>query len=180
MIELDVPGLIHSTGCKHGRESYSQHFISEESLAILSLINSQVLVDFPKLKIIVAHGGSSIPYQIGRWQADHVMKGGGTVDQFNRRLGQLYFDTCIHAKKSLELLLSIAGADHVLFGTENPGSGSAANPATGKSYDDIKPLIDAIDFLSEADRANIFEENARRLFTRLAIPRAQQTAQLAS
>ena len=61
MIELDIPGLIHSSGCKHGRESYSQHFISEESLAVLSLINSQVLEDFPKLKIIVAHGGGFHP-----------------------------------------------------------------------------------------------------------------------
>jgi predicted TIM-barrel fold metal-dependent hydrolase len=174
MTELDVPGLIHSSGCKHGRETYSQHFISEESLAVLSLINSQVLVDFPKLKIIVGHGGGSIPYQLGRWQADHVMKGGGTVEQFNRRLRQLYFDTCIHSKKSIELLLSVASADNVLFGTENPGSGSAANPETGKSFDDIKPLIDSIDSLSEADCAKIFEENARRLFPRLAIPRAQE------
>jgi len=95
--------------------------------------------------------------------------------QFNRRLRQLCFDTCIHSRKSLELLLAVAGSDNVLFGTENPGSGSAANPETGKSFDDIKPLIDAIDSLSEGDRAGIFEENARRLFSRVAIPRAQET-----
>src|SRR5437773_853975 len=29
MVELDIPGLIHSTGCKHGRETYTQHFITE-------------------------------------------------------------------------------------------------------------------------------------------------------
>jgi predicted TIM-barrel fold metal-dependent hydrolase len=176
MVELDIPGLIHSTGCKNGRETYSQHFISEESMAVLSLINSRVLEDFPKLKIVVAHGGGSIPYQIGRWQADYVMKAGGTVEEFNLRLKQLYYDTCLHAQKSLEMLIGIVGSDRVLFGTENPGSGSAANPATGKSYDDIRPLIEAIDFLSGEDRQNIFEENARRLFTRLKIPRVQETA----
>ena len=47
MVQLDLPGLIHSTGCKHGRENYSQHFITEESLAILSIVNSNVLQDFP-------------------------------------------------------------------------------------------------------------------------------------
>ena len=167
MIELDIPGLIHASGCKHGRESYSQHFITEESLAVLSLVNSRVLEDFPKLRIIVAHGGGSIPYQIGRWQADHVMKGGGTVEQFNRRLRLLYYDTCLHARKSIEMLIGIAGSERVLFGTENPGSGSAANPETGKSFDDIKPLIDSIDFLSDQDRRNIFEANARRLFPRM-------------
>lgn len=174
MVALDVPGLIHSSGCKHGRENYSQHFITEESLAVLSLVNSRVYDDFPKLKIIVAHGGGSVPYQVGRWQADYVMKHGGTVEEFNRRLRLLYYDTCLHAKKSLELLIDLVGSANVLFGTENPGSGSAANPATGRSYDDIKPLIDAIDFLSEQDRRNIFEENARRLFPRARIPAAQE------
>src|ERR1700744_2369638 len=169
MIELDIPGLIHASGCKHGRESYSQHFISEESLAVLSLVNSQVLEDFPRLRIIVAHGGGSIPYQVGRWQADHVMKGGGTVEQFNRRLRMLYYDTCLHARKSIEMLVGIVGSENVLFGTENPGSGSAANPETGKSFDDIKPFIDSIDFLSDQDRRNIFVDNARRLFPRMNV-----------
>ncbi|HEV8413243.1 MAG TPA: amidohydrolase family protein [Bryobacteraceae bacterium] len=180
MVQLDLPGLIHSTGCKHGRENYSQHFISEESLAILSIVNSRVLLDFPKLKIIVSHGGGSVPYQIGRWQADYVLKGGGTVDEFNRRLSMLYFDTCLHARKSLELLLGITGSEHVMFGTENPGSGSAPNPETGKPFDDIKPLIDAIQTLTDQDRRNIFEDNARRLFSRLKIPRAQDAAQTVS
>ena len=52
------------------------------------------------------------------------------------------------------------------------GSGSAANPETGKSFDDIKPLLDSIGFLSAKDKANIFEENARQLFPRLQIERA--------
>ena len=71
-------------------------------------------------KIIVAHGGGSIPYQIGRWQADHVMKGGGTVEQFNRRLRQLYFDTCLHARKSLEMLVDIAGSGVRVVGLPDP------------------------------------------------------------
>lgn len=175
IVQLDVPGLIHSSGCKHGRESYSQHFITEESLAVLSLINSRVFDDFPKLKIIVAHGGGSVPYQVGRWQADYVMKQGGAVEEFNRRMRLLYFDTCLHARKSIEMLLSLVGSTNVLFGTENPGSGSAANPATGKSFDDIKPLIDSIESLTDQDRRNIFEENARRLFSRARIPVAQET-----
>lgn len=176
MCALDLPGLIHSTGCKNGRETYSQHFISEESLAVLSLINSRVFDDFPRLKIIVSHGGGSIPYQIGRWQADYVLKAGKTVEEFNERLSKLYFDTCLHAKRSIEMLVSVAGSRNVLFGTENPGSGSALNPETGKPFDDIKPVIDSITWLTEEDRRNIFEENARRLFTRLRVPRADAAA----
>jgi 4-oxalmesaconate hydratase len=88
----------------------------------------------------------------------------------------LYYDTCLHSKKSLEMLIGMVGSERVLFGTENPGSGSAANPETGKSFDDIKPLLDGIEFLTDADRENIFEENARRLFPRLQIVKASAEA----
>ena len=59
MVKLDVPALIHSAACKDPRESYSAHFITVESQVILNLIKpeSNVFKDFPKLKIIVAHGG---------------------------------------------------------------------------------------------------------------------------
>lgn len=176
MVELEIPGLIHSTSCKHGRESYTQHFITEESLAILSLINSHVFEDFPNLKIIVAHGGGSIPYQVGRWRADFVLFHGGKVSEFDRRLRQIYFDTCLHAKTSLELLIRLVGSENVLFGTENPGSGSAMNPETGRTFDDIRPVIESIEWLSQKDRQNIFEENARRLYPRLKVPRGAESA----
>jgi 4-oxalmesaconate hydratase len=145
-------------------------------MAVLSLINSRVFGDFPTLKIIVAHGGGSIPYQIGRWRADWILFHGGTAQDFDTRLKKLYFDTCLHAKKSLELLIGLVGSQNVLFGTENPGSGSAMNPDTGRTFDDIRPVIEGIDFVTEEDRRNIFEENARRLFTRLKIPRGAETA----
>jgi len=55
MVELDIPGHIHSTGCKSERLSYSLHFINEESISVVSLLNSTVFTDFPKLKIVVSH-----------------------------------------------------------------------------------------------------------------------------
>ena len=170
LVELDVPALIHSTGCK-GRESYSHHFISEESLAVVSLCNSRVFVDFPQLKIIVAHGGGSVPYQVGRWRAERGLPGWsspqGVVESFDDSLGRLSFDTCLHERRSLELLLGLVGSRRILFGTENPGAGSAVDPRTGRTYDDIKPTIEEIPGLTAEDRHNIFEGNARRLYTRL-------------
>jgi 4-oxalmesaconate hydratase len=38
------------------------------------------------------------------------------------------------------------------------------NPETGRTLDDIKPWIDEIEWLSDADRHAIYEGNARRLF----------------
>ncbi len=68
VIELDVPVHIHSAGCC-GRETYDEHFATEESLAITSVIHSDVFEDFPRLKLMISHGGGSIPYQIGRWRS---------------------------------------------------------------------------------------------------------------
>ena len=171
LCELDVPAHIHSQGNQHGRGTYSSHFIDEESLAILSLLNSRVFLDFPKLKIIVAHGGGSVPYQVGRWRAERlhpvIAKNLPIQETFDEGLKRLYYDTVLHSKDSLAMLIKLVGSDRVVFGTENPGSGTALNPETGKAFDDIKALIDDIDFLTEEDRANIYENNSKRLFTRL-------------
>ena len=171
---LDVPALLHSTGCKHGRESYAQHFISEESLAIVQICNSQVFTHFPNLKIIVAHGGGSVPYQIGRWRAErtHPMmsRPDAPDEDFLDSMKRLYFDTCLHNRDSLKLLIDLVGSDRILFGTENPGSGSCVDPLTGHYYDDIKWLIEGIPSVSDGDRKAIFEDNARRIFPRMHIP----------
>ncbi|GIH17791.1 amidohydrolase family protein [Rugosimonospora africana] len=172
MVELDVPALIHSSGCNSGRESYSEHFITEESIAVLTLLRGEVFTKFPGLRIIVSHGGGSVPYQIGRWQAEVLapnLGGDPNNTRFEVQLRQLYFDTVLHNPLSLELLFKTVGADRCLFGTEKPGSGSAINPDTGASFDDLKPVIEAMDFLSQSDRDLIFEGNARSVFPRLKI-----------
>lgn len=168
MVELDVPALIHSAGCSNGRETYSEHFISEESIAILSLLNSEVFARFPTLKLIVAHGGGSIPYQIGRWRAARLhpvlRQGQGSAESFDEAIRRLWFDTVLHNPASLELLLKTVGPDRCLFGTEKPGSGSVADPESGRDLDDLKPVIESFDFLSQEDRGKVFEGNARVLF----------------
>jgi len=60
----------------------------------------------------------------------------------------------------------MVGPDRCLFGTENPGTGTWVYPKTGRLLDDVKPLIDEIGWLTEQDKKNIFEDNARRVFTR--------------
>ena len=124
--ELDVPVLIHSAGCRPpARESYSLHFIQEETLAVAALLSSSVLDDFPALKIIVSHGGGAIPYQRGRFQPG-ALRAGTT---FEEQLRKLYYDTCLYTRDSIELLLRAVGTDRCLFGTEKPGTGSSVDPA---------------------------------------------------
>jgi 4-oxalmesaconate hydratase len=163
LCELDIPALVHSAGSCSPRESYTLKFINEESIAIISLMQSKVFEKFPKLKLIVPHGGGAIPYHMGRFRAWSVRKGGEFFDDQIRRL---HFDTTTYDKNALELLFKTVGADRVLFATENPGTGSAPDPKTGRAYDDLKPVIEEIAFLSDEDRKNIFECNCTRLYSR--------------
>ncbi|HEX4534876.1 MAG TPA: amidohydrolase family protein [Rhizomicrobium sp.] len=164
LVELDVPALIHSASSCCPRESYTLKFINEESVAIISLLESSVFTDFPNLKIVVAHGGGAIPYQMGRFRAWTLRRKEGVT--FDEKLRRLYFDTCNYSKESLELLFRTVGVDNCLFGTESPGTGSVHNPETGKDFDDLKPVIESIEWLSAEDRKKIFEGNARRIYSR--------------
>jgi 4-oxalmesaconate hydratase len=160
---LDIPALVHSAGSCQPRESYTLKFINEESIAIVSLMQSTVFEKFPTLKLIVPHGGGAIPYHMGRFRAWSVRKGGAFFDD---QLKRLHFDTTTYDQDALELLFKVVGPDRVLFATENPGTGSAIDPRTGRAYDDLKPVIEAIPFLTEQDRRNVFECNCTKLYSR--------------
>lgn len=169
LVELGVPALVHSASCRNGRESYSAHFVTEESIAVLSVLKSRVLLDFPTLQLVISHGGGSVPYQIGRWKAARAHPRLGAADVFTDEpfedtLRRLWFDTVLHEPLSLELLLRTVGPERCLFGTEKPGSGSSVDPRTGRYFDDLKPVIEEIGWLSEQDRHKIFESNARALY----------------
>jgi len=164
LCELDVPALIHSASCCQPREPYTLKFINEESIAIISLLDSRVFEDFPTLKLVVAHGGGAIPYQMGRFRAMNVRR--KRAETFDQKLRRLYFDTCNYSEEALELLFRIAGVDNCMFGTEKPGTGSAFNKEWGHDFDDLKPLIERMTSLTDEDRRKIFELNCRKVYSR--------------
>ena len=60
----------------------------------------------------------------------------------------------------------MVGTERVLFGTEKPGTGSARDPLTGRDYDDMKPVVEGIEWLTAAQKNDIFECNCKRVYTR--------------
>lgn len=157
---LDLPMHIHATGSHSERTPYTLHFINEETIAVYGLVMSDVFKDFPTLKVVVSHGGGSIPYQIDRFQSSAGRRGIDFLDGMRH----LYYDTVLYSEESLRLLIKTVGADRCLFGSECPGVGSTVDPATGRTRDDIRPLIDGFDWLGAADKQAIFEGNARHVF----------------
>jgi 4-oxalmesaconate hydratase len=189
----DVPVLVHSAGCC-GRETYDEHFATEESLAITKLSHTDIFERHPRLKIIISHGGGAIPYQIGRWRSHWLMSQGADKPHiaeyfkaveaaakagkklpkrpddlvtFDDMLRKFYFDTDVHDPASMQLLFEKVGVDRCLFGTERPGSGGGLNLETGRPMDDLKYTIDNIASLSSADRRALYQDNALKVFTRI-------------
>ena len=75
-------------------------------------------------------------------------------------------DTRAREIESLKLLIRILGTDPCLFWTERPGAGSKTDPRTGKWYDDVRPNIESIPWLTAEQRERIFHQNAKQVFTR--------------
>jgi predicted TIM-barrel fold metal-dependent hydrolase len=161
LCELDIVGHIHSAGCRSERLTYSLHFINEESIAVVSLLTSSVFKDFPKLKIVVSHGGGAIPYQYARFEATAIRRG---MERFSDRMRNLYYDTVLYSEDSLRLLFKTVGADRCMFGTERPGVGTVKDPKTGKWLDETRHIIEGIEFLTSADKKMIFEDTAKKVF----------------
>jgi OH-DDVA meta-cleavage compound hydrolase len=160
LCELDVPAHIHATGSHSERSPYTLHFINEETIAVFGLVNSNVFKDFPDLKVLISHGGGAVPYQIGRFQSGAARAG----HDFLEGMRKLYFDTVLYSEEALRLLFKTVGVDRCLFGAECPGVGSTVDPHTGRTRDDVAPMIKSFDWLSDADKHAIFEGNARRVF----------------
>ena len=82
-------------------------------------------------------------------------------------LDNVFFDTCVYHQPGVELLTRVIPVDNVLFGSEMIGAVRGRDPDTGQYFDDTKRYADAIAFLTDADRAKIYEGNARRVYPRL-------------
>ncbi|WP_428149789.1 amidohydrolase family protein [Brevundimonas sp.] len=163
LCEMDIPAHIHPTGSRADRSPYSLHFINEETIAVFNLVNSDVLTDFPDLKIVVSHGGGAVPYQLGRFEAGSI--NAGSPKRFSAGMRKLYYDTVLYTEGALRLLIETVGVDQCLFGSECPGVGSKhLHDGDDHTMDHIAPTIAKFDFLSDADKKKIFEDNARKVF----------------
>jgi 4-oxalmesaconate hydratase len=72
----------------------------------------------------------------------------------------------IYDQDAMELLVRRMGSDRVLFATEMFGTAKAIDPRTGKGFDDTVEMVESIPSLTAEDRRNVFETNARRLYSR--------------
>jgi predicted TIM-barrel fold metal-dependent hydrolase len=173
MVELDVPALVHGGPFRFSREPELGYFVGEEAVAAWGILRTpRIFQDFPTLKLVIGHGGGYIPYQAGRARAFRLnaMRNDDTLESFDDSMRRLYYDTVLYDADGLELLLKVVGVDRCLFGSDKPANGSVHDPETGRALNDIKPMVEAIEWLTDADKTAIYEGNARVAYSRLAVP----------
>jgi 4-oxalmesaconate hydratase len=165
MVDLNVPCTIHaSASLNPAMHLTSSYYIAQHHSAAVELLRSRVFRDFPKLKIIIPHGGGAIPYQWNRHRGMHVREG---LEAFEEAARRVYWDMAIYDKEAMELLIKRVGVDNVLFATEMFGAVNAIDPKTGRNFEDIVPIFQSIDWLTDEDRRKITEGNAQKVFSRM-------------
>jgi 4-oxalmesaconate hydratase len=165
LVALDVPAMIHvSASVNPALHTTATYYINSDTAAVLQLLESRVFDDFPSLKIVIPHGGGAVPYQLARFRGINAVAG---REPFEQAIKKLYFDTAIYSQDAVETLIKVVGVDNVLFASEMVGAVNTIDPATGRWFDDTKPYLDGIAWLTDADRQQLFEDNARRVYSRL-------------
>ena len=128
----------------------------ETTIAAGHLIFSGVLEAYPRLKILLAHGGGALPYLHGR-----LDRGFKQRTEINKVIShpptdyvkQFYFDSITHDPAALCELVEFAGAEHVLLGSDYPFDMGNERPVDFVRSSGLTP---------EAERM-ILGENAKRL-----------------
>ncbi|HVX22301.1 MAG TPA: amidohydrolase family protein [Acidimicrobiales bacterium] len=135
-------------------EKLALGFPGQEAHAIFRLIASGVFDEFPTLKAYVSHAGGFFPFQIGRYEEFlKIASDSKAKKSVYDYLPNLYFDPILHDVRARKLLVEVAGADHVLLGSNYAGMDSV----DGQAY--VEELG-----LSDADRDKILGANALALY----------------
>jgi aminocarboxymuconate-semialdehyde decarboxylase len=121
-------------------------FPLETALAASHLIMGGVFEAFPRLRVILAHGGGYLPYQVGR--LDHGYAARPEVrERLPRRPGEylanLYCDSLTHSALSLRFLLDRMGDGHVVLGSDYPFTMGDERPVEAVRALGLSPDIEA-------------------------------------
>ena len=142
-------------------------FPHETTRTAIHLIVSNTVRDHPNCKIILSHGGGTLPYmatRVANMSADgkFVTK---TAEEFLEEARSFYFDLALTAYSfPLDLLMTFAKPDHILYGSDFP----FAREMT--SAPQIKFLDERAKQMTEDEDFSIRRGAALKLFPRFCKP----------
>jgi len=142
---------------------YLRNFIGfplDTTMMVAHLMFSGALDDLKRLRILLAHGGGFMPYQIGRFVHGHDVRPEPKVNNVSspRELfKRFYFDCLTHEPRSTRHLINMVGADRIVIGTDNPFDMAPKGAAMQVGQ------VDAVPGLTASEREWICELTAKGL-----------------
>jgi aminocarboxymuconate-semialdehyde decarboxylase len=131
----------------------------DTAVAGARLIFGGVLDRFPRLTVCLGHAGGAFPYLIGRLDRVHRVRSEAQGEVRRRPtayLRRLYFDTITHHGLALEYLVSLAGTDRVVLGSDYRFDMGSPDPVGA---------VRAVRRLSRAGRSALLGGAAAKLLT---------------
>ncbi|AZS50135.1 amidohydrolase [Entomomonas moraniae] len=165
MVEYDIPAMVHVSTCCHEKfHTTGDHYLNADTTAFMQFLKSDLFKDFPTLRFLIPHGGGAVPYHWGRFRG--LAQALQRPDIEENLLNNIFFDTCVYHQDGIDLLTKVIPTKNVLFASEMIGAVRGVDPKTGHYFDDTKRYINGANITDE-QRHQIFEGNARRVFPRL-------------
>ncbi|MFQ5683268.1 MAG: amidohydrolase family protein [Candidatus Binatia bacterium] len=161
--KLQVPIIIHPFNVL-GPERLGSYFLThlvglpaDTTIAAATLYFSGVIDRFPDLRVILCHGGGFFPYQAGRLNRGREIR--EDIQRGTRLLARdavawFYYDSLVFDPEVLEFLVSEAGPEHVLLGSDCPFGIGDSHPARVVEEARLTPKV----------KDQILSGNAIRLF----------------
>jgi aminocarboxymuconate-semialdehyde decarboxylase len=162
---LDVPVFIHPAQPvalpRTERYALSQvlQYTFDTTAAIASLIGSGVLDRYPRLRLLLSHGGGQLPWLIGRFDVmyermDRAHQHWNAAYPPSAYLGRLCYDTILHDAPALRYLAAKVDVERMVLGSDDPFPPMDRDPlgslrAAGFTADEVQRMA---------------ETNPRRLF----------------
>jgi len=121
----------------------------DTTIMVGKLMFSGALDELKDLKILLAHGGGFLPYQIGRFEHGHAVRPDTAAVTQSKPLDMFknfYFDALTHSPQATRHLLEMVGSERVVLGTDSPFDMGEEHPLqhlekvprlTAKETDDI-------------------------------------------
>lgn len=115
-------------------------FPVESGAAAASVITSNLVVKYPRLRIAFSHGGGTLAIQMGRFQ--HCWNSLPALQEQmptppEEQMRKLYFDACVYSRAGVRLLVDVYGADRLLLGSDYPFARMEAEPV--KAFERAEP-----------------------------------------
>lgn len=173
MAELDrrqAVVVIHPTSptcweaVSFGRPRPILEFPLDTTRAVVNLVLSGTLEQYPHIRFVVPHTGGALPVLADRVQAlatAFTAEGARQPIDVIAALRRLYYDVAgVPLPRALPALLNLVEADRLLYGSDFPFT-----PAT--MVESLAVLLAGTSVLNETQRQQMLHGNAYRLFPRL-------------